>query len=84
METEGARHPKRKLIEADKEKHKDPIDIARRVDTVENTVATMSKEIDEKMRATHTSVQETLKTFHEMLSNEITRMLSNVSSRDYS
>ncbi|KAL3220291.1 hypothetical protein MRX96_029973 [Rhipicephalus microplus] len=84
METEKARTPTRKLIEEDKEKHEDYIDIARRVDVVENTVATMSKEIDKKMRAIRTSIQETLKTFHERLSSEITRMLSNVSSRDYS
>ncbi|KAL3256453.1 hypothetical protein MRX96_017178 [Rhipicephalus microplus] len=84
METEGARNPKRKLIEEDKGKHKDPIDIARRVDAVENAIVTMSKEIDEKMRAIHPSIQEILKTFHEVLSSEITRKLLNVTRRDYS
>lgn len=84
METDGARNLKRKLIEEDKGKHEDPTEIVRRVDAVESAVATISKEIDDKMRAIHTSVQETLKTFHEMLSSEIARMLSNVTSRDYS
>ncbi|KAH7981646.1 hypothetical protein HPB52_000421 [Rhipicephalus sanguineus] len=75
MEVDHARNPKRKLIDESEPAEEPASDLKQRVETVEQTISSLAKSIDERFNVMQRAMQETLKTFHDMLKNEIRNMI---------